>query len=239
MPAERIVGANGLQDVLGDLVTSGCSVGVIGSVAPMAYRRFIREVHTIPSTQEELIGFVGEESVARTWVDKPENDVRSISTSLIRLDHDRRIGAVDTSQWSGRLRNSTVRTEPEQFLTSIESKLETFNNKNKIAPMMSIYPLGYLAGELGWDRVGEFVIDTSHQLRGMCGIGFYTVDRGVRNSEVESIIDLFDALVVLRSERDTHGEMQLKQKWHVNDYQLRSGKDIKSRWIPVDSTITE
>lgn len=235
MSSERIVGANGLRDVLRELVMSGCSVGVIGSVAPMAYRRFIRGMHDIPSTQEELIGFVGEESVAQTWVDKPENDVQNISTSLIRLDHDRRIEAVDTTQWSGRLYSSNVCTDSEQFLESIESKLETFSDQNKIAPIMSIYPLGYLAGELGWDRVGEFVIDTSHHLRGMCGVGFYTVDRGVRNSQVESIIDLFDALVVLRSERQNE-EVQIKQKWHINGYQLRNSEDVKSRWIPIEST---
>jgi hypothetical protein len=231
MSDAAVIGTDELSDVLYQLQASGCQVGVAGAVPPEAYRRLTRQVTTDDLPRHEIIGYVGDEPEAANWIDKPTNAVTNTRTSVARLDHDRRIAQVEGS-WSGVPPRQDVYDETPRFLDGIVAKLSNRDGAGieSTTTLMSVYPVGYLADELDWDAVAEFIDDTGCHLRKMNGIGFYHLDRGVRNSGVEFIADFFDALVILRAERDT-GDLQLKHKWHIKPYQLSTDDPLESEWL--------
>jgi len=233
MTDTRVIGKDKLGEALYRLQVSGCQVGVAGAVPPNAYRRLTRRVTIDNLPRDEIVGYVGGEGEAAEWIDKPTNDVSNTRTSVVRLDHDRRIATAKGS-WSGVPPQQDVYEKTERFLDGIVERLEEVRKADRepIMPALSVYPVGYLADELDWEIAAEFVDETGHHLRKSKGIGFYHLDRGVRNSGVEFIADFFDALVLLRTEREGDN-IVVKHKWHIKPYQLSTNKPLESEWIPL------
>lgn len=230
-----VIGADELPQVLYKLQGSGCQVGIAGAVPPEAYRCITRAVTKDDLPRHEVVGYVGSEGEAAEWIDKPTNDMRDTKTSVVRLDHDRRI-TDDKGNWAAVPPRQEVYQCTQTFLESVAAKLADIRARGYggMIPMLSCYPVGYFADELDWDAVMDFVDATGHHIRETSGIGFYHFDRGVRNSGLRDNAEIFDALVLLRSER-VDGDRMLKHKWHIKKYQLSTDQNLETEWLSLPS----
>lgn len=234
MAEERDVGPREFSSLLDQLQRTGCSIGVIGDVPHEAYRRLTTKTLSYDFNRREVIGFVGDEAEAADWFDYLDNSARGVDTRLLRLDASPRISSSNTAAapWTGVGPNQDTFDTPEPFLTAIEEELVAYRSHDIPAPLLSVFPVGYIADELGWDRVYEFIVDTSLLVNEMNGAAFYHMDRGVRNSNIESTMDLFDALAILRKQRDTDGS-NIKQKWQIRSHLLGAETNITTKWFDL------
>lgn len=234
MADRRVVGPGPLGAAVSRLQSAGGTIGVAGAVPPVAYRRLTRYIQTGASHNREIIGYVGPRDSAEDWIDRPHNDRLDIQTELIRLDSGRRIAVKSTNEWTGITRPAEVCDDASEFMGTIESRLDALRDQSVHHPLISVYPVGYLAEQCEWNSIEPWICDTSALVRDMSGLAFYHLDRGVENKGAQQVADLFDAFCVLRTERDGQS-INVKMRWHIIQDLVGFEGDVESEWIDLPS----
>lgn len=205
--------------MLAEMEQNGGRIGVVGEVPRCDYRAFSRRLNGGNRTRPTLFGIAGDGESADKWVGGQQQPSVT-QTTVVELDRPYRQvstaaqndGPLVTDQQAGVKR--VAAPTPTEFLQTCQDQISEQAASAVDSPRANIFPVGYLAEELGSDAVREVIIEAGREIKQAGGQSIFYMDRGIESSRVRSYLDLFDALVILHRKETSQGG-SLVHKWLI------------------------
>jgi len=228
-----------------ELLARGGCIAVVGSVPRAAYRRFAQHRSTI-SIKQGLYALAG---TARpdAWTDADSADrlgTVTLSTdqlSPVRSASAKQKGTVEIENFE---RDHIERFDDDTaFINRVDAKVrevvDICNVGDSNPPELTIYSLGVLVDEAGWDEMVCNIIDWRRELVEVGGTLFVHIDRPAHSPLFVENQELFDAYVELAEVEkrfSTGTDVVTKARWHIASLGQDSSAPVgvSGDWRPLD-----